>query len=94
MDDALWAYSIRASNQLCSLDSVLMRLLDMGVHDWQGAEDCLFSFTGDDLHQQGICTLCHSTLVGSQLLLCVLDLEDRVSNKFGKWFRVSLIYHC
>jgi hypothetical protein len=99
-DDALWAYSIRASDQLCNLDTekvhdpVLMRLLDMGVRDWQGTKDHLFNFTGDDLHQQGIRALCHSTLVGSRLLAHVLDLEDRVSSIFGNWFRVSLICRC
>jgi hypothetical protein len=41
-DNALWAYSIRASDQLHSLDvekvhdPVLMHLLDMGVRDWKG----------------------------------------------------------
>jgi hypothetical protein len=75
-------------------DPVLMCLLDMGVRDWQGSEDCLFNFTGDDLHQQGVCALRHSTLVGSQLLPHVLDLEDRVSDRFGNWFRVSLICRC
>jgi hypothetical protein len=99
-DDALWAYSIRASDQLRGLDTekvhdlVLMRLLDMGVRDWQGAEDHLFNFTSDDLHQQGVRALCHSTLVGSRLLPRVLDLEDRVSGIFGNWFRVSLICRC
>jgi hypothetical protein len=99
-DDALWAYSIRALDQLRSLDvekvhdPVLMRLLDMGVRDWQGNEDRLFKFTGDDLHQQGVRTLRHSTLVGSWLLPRVLELEDRVSDRFGNWFRVSLICRC
>jgi hypothetical protein len=99
-DNTLWAYSIRALDQLRSLDvekvhdPVLMCLLDMGVRNWQGAKDHLFSFTGDSLHQQGVRALCHSTLVGSRLLLHVLDLEDRVSDRFGNWFRVSLICHC
>ena len=42
-DNALWAYLMRASEELrmmscsCLNDETLWRLLDMGVFDWEGA---------------------------------------------------------
>jgi hypothetical protein len=69
-----------------------MCLLDMCIHNWLGAENHLLSFTGDNLHHQDVCKICHSTLVESQLLPHILDLEDRISNRSGNQFRVSLIY--
>jgi hypothetical protein len=97
-DDALWAYSIRASQQVLNLDEervqdpTLVRLLDIGVHDWHGSEEHLYSMTGkDNLRNHCVRALRHSALVGSRLLPRLLDLEDKVSNRFGNCFRVSLI---
>jgi hypothetical protein len=53
-DDTLWAYSIRTLQQVLNLDEervqdpTLVRLLDIGVHDWHGSEERLYSMMGKD----------------------------------------------
>ena len=77
-DDALWAYSIRASEEIRVADHtkvkdpVLRRLMMMGAWDWdkkEGAELC-----------QATRAMRFSTALVSRLLPRILDLEAKVVN--------------
>jgi hypothetical protein len=71
-NNTLWAYSICMLQQVLILDEervcdpTLIQLLDMGVHDWHGIKEHLYSMTGkDNLQNHCVHALCHSALVGS-----------------------------
>jgi len=77
-DDALWAYSIRVSEEIRVAghtkvkDPVLRRLMAMGAWDWDKKE-------GAELNQ-ATRAMRFSTALVSRLLPRVLDLEAKVVN--------------
>jgi hypothetical protein len=74
-DDALWAYMIRASEEIRLQDRerindpVLRRLLAMGVYDWTQQDRSLNST---------LPALRYSAAMGSRLLNRILEEEDKV----------------
>ena len=72
-DDALWAYMIQDSEQFRTLndevlqDPVIIRLLHMGIFDWEEPNGTLHQATR---------AIWHSTALGSRLLGRIL-LEER-----------------
>jgi len=77
-DDALWAYSIRVSEEIRVADHtkvkdlVLCRLMAMGAWDWDKKE-------GAELNQATRAMRFSTTLI-SRLLPRILDLEAKVVN--------------
>ena len=75
-DDALWAYSIRVSEEICVADHtkvkdpVLHRLMAMGAWDWDKKD-------GAELHQATRVMQFSTTLV-SCLISRILGLEAKV----------------
>ena len=78
LDDQLWANMIRGGEQLHCLDRVkindlvLVDLLQAGIMDWMGENNCL---------HQVMQAIHHSTAIYLCFLPCVMDLECKV----GKW---------
>ena len=87
-NDMLWAFAMRASEELCMLDhqclndDTLYCLLGMGIFDWMGPDTLLNrQFIWGQPHLLGRCVKCTIrallTLSANRLLNCVMQEEER-----------------